>query len=157
MNLVKQIREIEENKRKEISDFKSFEAEINKAIRLFAPYCMSVQIQQGYVPQYIKEKNIECDYTYFRGSLYIQKVDSIPVIKAMEGIIAVYKDRLEKHEKSVKEYDSLLATLNEQNDACTRCNGTGKIHYRPNSYCEVEEVMCPDCLGTGVPIRKNKK
>jgi DnaJ-class molecular chaperone len=61
------------------------------------------------------------------------------------------------HKKVIDSMENDLNTLRRMNDACEKCNGTGKRKVRFDSYGnEFVDVICNACNGTGL-INKEKE
>lgn len=157
MNLVKQIKDLEIEREIEKRNFSQYISEIRKALDIFEPYCNVVPFSKNELEDYkniLATEEYKNNTIYFDGYLYSQKGDSIYVIGYMKGILIAYEDRKKEHEKKMEEYTELIDNLYTHNDACFKCRGTGVIHKeRYNSYCEREEIVCPECKGTGKIIR----
>jgi len=57
----------------------------------------------------------------------------------------------EKYQRAVERYKAALAALEELNEACPNCRGSGSERYLDASG-NWDMRKCPDCDGTGINI-----
>lgn len=70
----------------------------------------------------------------------------VPAIREMES--SIYKMKT-KHANELKELEDGLIALRKLNTACEKCGGYGKVDHRATAECDVEEITCSKCSGSG--------
>lgn len=154
MNLASTIKNLEKEKAKLTSEFNTYKTKVAKVIEFFGQYCDS-----GTTFEYAHTKAKEgVPMVVFNTTFYVQKPGCINVIPAMDTTIRVYLGEELKYMHKCDKYDKAINSLKIINTTCLRCNGIGVIPKpRANSYCDREEITCPDCRGSGIIYKKNKE
>lgn len=58
----------------------------------------------------------------------------------------------DRYTRKIKQLEIALEVNKELNEVCFKCEGTGQYRFT-DAAGDIDEIVCPDCNGTG---RKNK-